>query len=188
MPHQAEDLSRFLAGLLTSFGSPTKAIEIGGYGTFDGVMTGSFKAPRIEGDFTGESMRAWRVDWGRVRGHAVIENSYADVKDVVITQPGSRLLADGRFSLGYPRRDLGEEINARIRIENRPVADLKHAFLLDDYRLEGRFTGEFHVLGAYTRPFGFGTMTIANGVAYGEPFDEATAGTRLEGEIGRAHV
>jgi hypothetical protein len=173
---------RLLAGIMTAFGSPTNAIPIGGFGTFDGVMTKSFRAPRIEGTFAGGRMRAFDVEWGETRGSAVIENAYADVKDVVITRDGSTLQADGRFSLGYPRRDGGEEINARIRIDGRPLSDLKHAFTLDDYKLEGRFTGEFHVLGAYTRPFGFGTMHIANGVAYGEPFDAATASARLEGE------
>ena len=138
----------------------------GGYGTFDGVMTKSFRAPRIEGTFTGGRMRAFDVEWGDTRGYAVIENAYADVTDVVISKDGATVQADGRFSLGYPRRDGGEEINARIRIDGRPVADLKHAFTLDEYKLQGRFTGEFHVLGAYTRPYGFGTMQITDGVAY----------------------
>ncbi len=45
--------------------------------------------------------------------------------------------ADGRFSLGFPRRDGGEEINARIRIIRRPLADLRHAFGIDDYDVDG---------------------------------------------------
>jgi hypothetical protein len=177
-----QESDRLLAGLMTAFNSPTNAIPLGGYGTFDGVMLASFSKPRIEGTFAGEHMRAFDVDWGRTRGSAIIENSYVDVKDVVINDGESAIYADGRFSLGYPRKDEGEEINARVRIIKRSVKDLKHAFALDAYQLDGQLSGEFHVYGPYTRPFGFGTMAIVDGVAYHEPFETATAGVRLEGE------
>ena len=72
---------------------PTNAIEIGGYGTFDGTMLNDFRRPRIEGAIAGEHMRAWGVDWGAVNGSAVIENGYVDTKDVVI---GSSTSADPR--------------------------------------------------------------------------------------------
>ena len=119
--------------------------------------------------------------WGNARGRTVIENGYADVKDVIVSAGDSMIEADGRFSIGYPRRDGGEEINARVRLDRRPLADLRHAFNLDTYRLEGLVSGEYHVYGPYQTPFGFGTLTIADGVAYGEPFELATAGLRFEG-------
>jgi len=177
-----QESDRLLAGLMTAFGNPTNAIPISGYGTFDGVMLNSFSKPRIEGTFAGERMRAFDVDWGSAKGTTSIENSYADVKDLVITSGGSSIDADGRFSLGYPRSDAGEEINARVRIIRRPVVDLRHAFGLNDYPVEGLLSGEFHVYGQYTRPFGFGTMAIVDGTAYHETFETATAGLRLEGE------
>src|SRR5512132_1610975 len=145
-------------------------------------MLNSFSRPRIEGTFAGEHMRAFDVEWGAAKGGIVIENSYADANDVVITAGGSSIFADGRFSLGYPRSDQGEEINARVRLIRRPVADLRHAFALDDYPVDGLLSGEFHVFGPYTRPFGFGTLAIVEGMAYGEPFDTATSSLRLEGD------
>ena len=171
-----------MAGILTAFGAPTNAIEIGGYGTFDGTMLNAFRSPRIEGVIAGEHMRAWGVDWGAVNGSAVIENGYVDVKDVIIGTGAQEIRADGRFSAGFPRRDGGEEINARVRITDWPVADLRRAFGILDYRVDGVLSGEFHPYGPYQRPFGFGTMTIAKGVAYGEPFDQASASVRLEGD------
>ena len=36
--------------------------------------------------------------------------------------------------------------------------------------MSGRLSGEFHLTGDYERPVGFGAMTIDDGVAYGEPF------------------
>ena len=158
-----QESDRLMAGILTAFGAQTNAIEIGGYGTFDGTMLNAFKSPRIEGVLAGEHMRAWGVDWGAVKGTAVIENSYVDAKDVVIGSGAREIRADGRFSAGFPRKDGGEEINARIRVTNWPVEDLRRAFGILDYRVDGVLSGEFHPYGPYQRPFGFGTMTIANG-------------------------
>jgi hypothetical protein len=176
-----QESDRLFAAILTAFGSRTGAIQIGGYGTFEGVMLNSFKNPRIEGMFAGERMNAFDMEWGRATGSAVIENSYVDVTNAVITSGDSTIATDGRFSLGYPRRDDGEELDARIRIVNRPIADLRHAFDLDEYRLEGILSGEFHVYGHYEMPLGVGNMSIVNGIAYGEPFETATAALRLEG-------
>ena len=177
-----QESDRLLAGILTAFGARTGAIPISGYGTFEGVMLNHFRRPRIEGTFVGERMRAWDVDWGTTTGTAVIENSYVDVKDVSITSGQSSMQFDGRFSAGFPRRDGDEEINARIRVIRRPVADLRHAFRIDDYDVDGELSGEFHVYGSYQRPLGFGNMSITDGVAYGETFETALAALRFEGE------
>jgi hypothetical protein len=176
-----QESDRVLAGAIIAFGSSARAIAFGGSGTFDGAMTGAFKQPRIEGKFAGDRIRAWDVDWGRTEAQVVIEHAYADVTNGVITRGDSRIDLEGRYSLGYPRDDNGEEINARVRMNRRAIADLKHAFDLDEYRLHGLLTGDFHLYGKYTRPFGFGKMTIDRGTAYGESFDTASAGLRFEG-------
>jgi hypothetical protein len=176
-----QESDRLLAGLMTAFGARTGAIPIGGYGTFDGVMLNEFRRPRIEGTFAGEQMRAFDVVWGSARGTAVIENSYADVTGVVLTAGDSTIRADGRFSVGFPRRDGGEEINAILRLDRRAVADLRQAFGIADYDVDGLLSGEFHIYGNYRTPQGFGSMAITDGVAYGESFERATAAVRLEG-------
>jgi hypothetical protein len=172
---------RLLAGIMTAFGSPTGAVLIGGSGQFDGVLLLGFTKPRIEGTFSGERMRAWDTMWGRGTANVVIENSYVTVSESVITDGASEIRTDGKFSLGYPRRDDGEEINARVRITRRPLADLRHAFELDDYPVEGVVSGEYHLYGKYETPFGFGRLAIDDGIAYGEPFETAAASLRFEG-------
>lgn len=172
---------RVLAAIMTAFGSPTGAVPVGGSGQFDGVMLLGFTKPRIEGTFTGDRMRAWDTVWGHGTARVVIENGYAIVSESVITDGQSEIKTDGTFSLGYPRRDGGEEINARVFITRRPLADLRHAFELDDYPVEGSVSGEYHLYGKYETPFGFGRLVIDRGVAYGETFDTATAALRFEG-------
>ena len=176
-----QESDRVLAGIMTVFGSSASAVPIGGLGQFDGTMLASFTKPRIEGRFTGEHMRAWDVLWGDGAADVVIENSYALVSNATLTSGDSTITANGQFSLGYPRKDRGEEIDARVQIKGRPLADLRHAFELDDYPVQGLLSGDFHLYGGYETPFGYGRMTISNGVAYGETFDSAAASLRFEG-------
>lgn len=176
-----QESDRMLAGLMTAFGATTNAIAVDGVGRFEGVMLGAFRRPRIEGRLVGSEMRAWDVTWGDVDGDFVIENSYANISRAVIRAGLSRMDVTGQFSLGFPRADGGEEIDARIRIDSRPVADLREAFDLQDYEIDGALTGDFHLYGQYEQPFGFGRMAIDRGVAYGEPFSQAASALRFEG-------
>jgi hypothetical protein len=176
-----QESDRVLAGIMTTFGAPTSVVAIGGYGEFDGEMQGSFGRPRIAGRFQGERLRAWDVVWGSGRGDVVIENSYVIVSNSVLATRDSEIRAEGKFSLGFPRKDGGDEIDARVRITRRPLVDLRHAFELDDYNLDGLVSGDYHIFGRYLNPHGFGRLVIENGVAYGETFDLATASLRFEG-------
>jgi hypothetical protein len=177
-----QESDEVLAGLLTDFGSQTGTVAVGGRGEFDGSMTGPFRRPRVEGLFAGEDMRAWDTLWGDGTARIVIENSYVDVTDGVIRHDDSEIRAEGRYSLGYPRRDGGEEINARFRVNRRDLDSLRHAFELDAWPVSGLLSGEFHLTGDYETPLGFGAMTIDDGVAYGEPIQRASASLRFDGE------
>jgi autotransporter translocation and assembly factor TamB len=176
-----QESDQLLAGIITDFGSPTKAVSFGGRGEFDGVMTGSFRGPRVEGDFTGQSIRAWDTTWGDGTAHIVVENGYVKIVDSLVRSGGSQIRADGLFSLGYPRADGGDEIDARFRVARYDLDRLRHAFQIDGYPVSGPLTGEFHLTGAYERPVGFGSMAIDAGTAYGEPFQKATASLRFDG-------
>lgn len=177
-----QESDRVLAGVIRAFGGSARAVPVGGYGTFDGVMTGDFRAPRIEGRFDGAHLRAWNVDWGSATADLVIQNSYVDVTRGVMRRDDMRVDVEGRFALGYPRSDGGEEIDARVRLSRWSLADLRHAFELYDYPVDGRVSGDLHLYDRYERPHGFGRLVIEDGVAYDERFDRGTATLRFEGE------
>jgi TamB, inner membrane protein subunit of TAM complex len=172
---------RLLAGIMTAFGAPTGAVPVGGYGEFDGVLLDAFTRPRIQGTMRSEGMRAWDVLWGSGRAELAIENSYLFVSNATMASGDGEIRADGQFSLGYPRRDGGDEIDARVRVTRWPLTDLRHAFNLDDYPIEGTVSGEYQLYGKYQTPLGFGRLNIQSGTAYGETFDLATAALRFEG-------
>jgi TamB, inner membrane protein subunit of TAM complex len=176
-----QESDQVLVGIMTDFGSPKNAVTFGGRGEFDGVMTGPFRSPRVEGAFSGEELRGFDVLWGDGTARIVVENSYVRVTDGIVKQNGSEMRFDGLFSLGYPRSDGADEIDARIRVVGRNIDTLRHAFGIDDYPISGTLSGEFHLTGEYLRPIGFGGMTLDNFVAYGEPFPKASASLRFDG-------
>jgi hypothetical protein len=104
-----QESDQVLAGIISDFGSPTGAVPFAGRGEFDGVMTGAFRAPRVEGLFTGEDLRAFDTLWGDGSAQITVENRYVTVKDGAVRAGDSEIRADGLFSLGYPREDRGEE-------------------------------------------------------------------------------
>ena len=176
-----QESDRVLAGMMTAFGAPTNPITVGGSAEFSGVLTESIGRPRVEGNFVAENLRAFDVNWGSGEAGLVIQNSYTDVTAGRMQKDGGEIVVNGRFSLGFPRRDKGEEINGRIRVAGWTAADFKHAFDIDDYDVEGSVSGEYHLYGPYQGPFGFGTLTLDRGIAYGEPFETASGSLRFEG-------
>ena len=176
-----QESDRLMASVLTAFRKPTREMEVDGHGEVQGVMLGSFGAPRIEGRFTGEDIVAWGVGWGTGAGGIVVQDGYLDVTNGMFDQGDSRVDMDGRFALGFPRPDGGEEINAHFVLDALPAQHLRDAFSLEGYEINGPLSGEFRLSGLYSRPFGSGDLTMAQPEAWGEPFDLATARLRFEG-------
>ena len=179
--HNWQESDRLMASIMTAVGTSTREIAVAGHGQLDGIMLGAFASPRIEARFLGEDIRAWNVEWGTGSGEIVVENAYLDVVDGLFDAGTAELQVNGRFALGFPRRDGGEEINAQFSLVSFPAERIRAAFELVGYEIDGPLTGEFHLFGDYGRPFGFGRLTLSSPVAYGEPFDSAVAGLRFEG-------
>ena len=177
-----QESDRLLSAFMTAFGRPTREFAVAGQGEIDGVILGEFSSPRIEATFAGEAIRAWNVPWGQGRGRIVVENAYLDILDGVFDQTASTVAVDGRFAIGFPRADGGEEIDARFAFTSFPSQRLRDLFSVEGYQIDGPLTGDIRLYGHYGRLFGFGSLNMAEPVAWGEPFDGATAGLRFEGE------
>ena len=187
--HDWQESDRVLARIMTAVAGTTGAIEVTGRGTFDGVMTGTFGAPRIEGRFDSEATRVWDVTWGRAVADVVIENHYVQVKNGVVrgASAGSTIDVSGRFFLGFSN-DAREEINAKVSLTTWPMADLRHAFGLDDWSMDGTIgRANLTLTRKYKEMYGTGTIRIDDGVAWGERLDTATGDVDLEGDGMRIH-
>lgn len=179
-----QESDRLLAAVLTAFGSRTNPIEIGGRGVFDGTVTRWIGRPLITGHFVGQRMRAWDVLWGSAEADISVEHSYLTVLNSSIGDGQAKMVANGKYSLGFPRTDGGEEIDARISVNNWPLKDWKHFFKLDDWPVEGTMFGEVQIYGRYLGPEGFGLLRVENGTAWEEPFELFTSRLSFEGAAG----
>lgn len=177
-----QESDRVMAAIIKAVTGSARAVPVGGRGEFNGVLLGAFSAPRIEGRVRGERMRAWDVMWGEADAQFVVENSYVTINRSRITKDAAVMDIDGLFALGYPRRDGGEEIDARIEATNWPLVDFRHAFILDEYPVTGTASGSFHLYDRYERPQGFAKMTITEGEAYDETYDEGFATLTFDGD------
>jgi hypothetical protein len=175
-----QESDRLMASFLAAVDAPIREIAIGGRGQVDGVMLGTFRSPRIEATFAGEDIRAWNVGWGVGRGGITVENGYLDVSAGYFEQERAEIEVNGRFALGA-RNDGGDEIDANFSLASIPASRVREAFALEGYNIDGPLTGSVRLFGDYGSPFGVGSLTLANPVAYGEPFESATAGLRFEG-------
>jgi len=180
-----QESDRLMASFLTATGRPTGEIEVHGFGLLDGVMLGSFASPKIEARFSGKEIQAWNVQWGTGSGSITVENSYLDVTEGLFKKDSFALEVEGQFAFGFPRQDGGEEIDARFSLISFPAANIRIAFGLTGYDIDGPLSGELHLFGKYSRPFGFGLLELSHPTAYGEPFELATASLRFEGDAVR---
>ena len=145
-------------------------------------MLNSFSRPRIEGTFAGERMRAFDVEWGA-------PPASAGDREQLRRREGRRHPV--RRLRDYRRRALLARLSRDAttakrstpgsRITKRPID--RSAARVRARRLSARGTafGRVPRLRHYTRPFGFGTMAIADGIAYGESFETATASAASRG-------
>ncbi len=176
-----QESDRVMAAVMTAFGRPTGDLTLEGHGTLTGVLQGALASPRIEAAFAGDAIEAWNVDWGRGEGDIVVEDGILEVTGARFRQPASSLAVDGRFAIG-PARPGREEINARFAVDALPARYIRDAFELDGYTIDGPTYGQIRLYGDYGAPLGFGRMRLGAGLAYGEPFDEAEADLRFDGD------
>ena len=120
-----QESDRLLAGIMTAFGAPTRAIPIDGVGEFDGVMLGAFRRPRIEGRFTGDRDARVGRDLGRGRRRL---RRREQLRQRQPRGDARRLLADGRRP-GSSRsairaRTAAKRSTRACASTERPVADL----------------------------------------------------------------
>ena len=176
-----QESDEVMAGILTAFGARTGPVAFGGRGEFDGVMTGPFRRPRVEGDFT----RHRPLGLGHALGGR--HGPHRRRKPV----RGREEQRDAPRGLGDScRRPLLARLPARRRRPgdrravprvaarpDRPSARVPDRRIPGDGLLSGRVPPD----GRYQRPMGFGGITIDNGVAYGESLDKMEASLRFDG-------
>ena len=153
-----QESDQLLAGIITDFGSPTGPVAVRRPRRVR--RRDDRPVPRARASRASSAARICAP--GTRSGATAARTSSSRTATSTSTTASSRLdgseiRADGRFSLGYPRDDGGEEINARFRVVRRDLDSLRHAFELDDYSGVGPAVGRVPPDRASTSaPVGFG--------------------------------
>ncbi|MXZ72033.1 MAG: hypothetical protein F4Z04_11120 [Acidobacteria bacterium] len=175
-----QESDRVLAAMLTAFDRPTGELELAGYGSMNGLLLGDIGSPRVEATFDGDGIHAWNVDWGHGEGDFVLEDNILDVTAGRFDDGAAVLAIDGAFAIGPPPPG-SEELDVRFELEGLPTERVRAAFELEGYAIDAPAYGQIRLYGPYGEPFGFGRLSLAEGMAYGEPFDDAEADLRFDG-------
>ena len=113
------------------------AVAFGGRGEFDGVMTGPFRRPRVEGDLAARTCAPGTRSGATARPHRRREQLRDGQRQ---HRPARRIrrsapTASSRWAIRG--EDGGEEIDARFRVTRRDLDSLRHAFQIDEYPVSG---------------------------------------------------
>ena len=181
-----QESDRLLSAIMTAAGSTTGAIQLGGRGTFDGVMTKSFKDPRIAGRFSGDAHSGVLHDVGpglgrrrdrkplhrrdqrrdrRRAGHGVDSHEPGATRWAIRARTASRKCArTSRSATGRSR-------------------DLRHGFDLDDWPVDGTWSRRptWTSTGPTPGCSASGRMQLVDGSAWKEHFDTASGDLTLTG-------
>jgi hypothetical protein len=93
----------------------------------------------------------------------------------------SRMDVTGQFSLGYPRRDGGEEIDARVRVDEPRSSTSWRRSTSRTMTWTGMVSGDFHLYGQYEQPLGFGRLAIDAGHGVRRAVRRGRGGAALRG-------
>ena len=175
-----QESDRMLAATLTAFGRPTGELALAGYGSMNGLLLGDIGSPRIEARFDGDGIHAWNVNWGHGEGDFVLEDNILDVTAGRFDDGAAVLAIDGGFAIGPPPPG-SEELDVRFELDALPTERVRLAFELEGYSIDAPAYGQIRLYGPYGEPFGFGSLRLGEGLAYGEAFDDAEADLRFDG-------
>ena len=136
--------------------SPTSArrpapVAFGGRGEFDGVMTGPFRRPRVEGTVHRRgSARVGHALGRRQRAHRRRKQLRARCATASCGWTTRRFAPTACSRSATRAQDGGErDQRARSASTRRDLDSLRHAFEIDDYPVSGLLSGEFHLTGEY---------------------------------------
>ena len=131
-----------LAGIMTDFGSRTGPVAFGGRGEFDGVMTGPFRRPRVEGDFSGADLWAWDTLWGDgTRAHRRREQLRGRARTASSVSPARRFTPTACSRSATRATTAARKSTRGSACRGATSIGLRHAFQIDEYPVCGPALG-----------------------------------------------
>jgi translocation and assembly module TamB len=189
---QANDL-REVATIADVFRAPQpgqslQGLDLAGRASFQGDVQGSVNAPRLTGQLSAENLRLNGTTWKVVRTGIDLSPSVASVQhaDLELASQG-RITLNATANLSKWSLTNASAIQADIHIAQVNIADVEK-LAGQDIPVTGVLNADLHVKGSELNPRGTGTILLARGVAYEQPFQLAKVDLTGSGDEAHANL
>jgi translocation and assembly module TamB len=149
----------------------------GGRVNFDGRVTGSTSAPRIEGHLSATNFAVEGRSFDRLTADLAASPSSASVRNTVLTRGRMEARADAAVGLRKWKPEPKQQLTANAAIRNADLADLLALAGQKDIAVSGVMNMTAQLSGTIGNPRGSANLTATNGAIYDQPYD------RLEAQV-----
>ncbi|HXW16558.1 MAG TPA: translocation/assembly module TamB domain-containing protein, partial [Terriglobia bacterium] len=164
--------------------APPSAIplELKSRAEFSGQLSGSYKAPSLQGRVSMGQFRFQSWTWDRLTATVTLNPGFIQISDGRVTHEKSSFELNASAELDHWRLTPGCVVHLSAQAQHTPIEGLKAAINLD-LPVGGFASGHVDLQGTTTNMAGSGSLRIDDGALAGEPFDSLSAQLRVARSI-----
>jgi translocation and assembly module TamB len=175
---QSTDLNDLLPALQTASASAPKTLPVAlqnGAVVFDGAVTGSLSAPRIQGHLAAQNFVYSNQKVDSLTADIALQNSGAQVSNGLLTYQAERAQFAGAVGLKDWKAEDNQPVTANIAVQNAQIPDLLALAGQKNIPVQGTLNAAAQVSGTVGDPHATMNLNVGKGSIYDEPFDRLTA-------------
>ncbi len=159
------------------------SLERGGVAAIQAQVTGNLSAPHITGHITANRFAVEQRPFDRFAVDVNAAPSGAVIQNGLLTRNTLQTTFDASIGLRKWSPVANSPLTANLSMRNGDVADLLSLAGESSIPAAGNLSADVHINGTYGDPLGRATLQVANGSAYGQPFDRLYANVNLSDQL-----
>ena len=152
-------------------------IDAGGSIVLDAHLMGRLQSPQITAHMASTRFSVQQRHFDRLTADLAVDKSGASVRNGILTRGGLQAKLEGSVGLDEWVLKPSAPLQANVSMRNADVRDILALTGQGQVPVKGDLALSAQASGTAGDPRGSGDITIANGVAYGQPFD------RIQGTV-----
>ena len=171
----SSDLSDFPADI------PVKLTR--GHTTFTGVVTGSLTSPHINGHLAADHFSVEDRQFDTLQTDVALSKSQVAASHGALTRAAMQATFDGALGLSDWSPTSIDRVSANIVLRNGDLADVMVLAGEQPAGYSGALSADVHITGTVGDPLGSASIQAANGLLYGESFDQLQARVTMTDQL-----
>ncbi len=180
---KSTNLNDFLPLLQATSETPVNSLPLelqkNGTISFNGTVTGSLDAPKLQGQLQASNVTMQGRTFDRITANLTAGPNGATLQNAQITRGASTIQLSANIGLKNWKLDNAQALSVDTTIRNGQMADLLALIGQPDLPITGTVNADVHLNGSIGNPLGNIQATITNGVAYDQPFERAQTNVTL---------